>query len=415
MSVERELARRFIYEAPPRDRQLRPVVRISGLGIGLGVMLILLSFFIIDGFKQEIHAKINGFSGSIRISSPRNVYGQYSQPLTLHDEVAGQIRELCDGARVFTFIDHMALLKTDSAYSGVQLHGVDSLYNRDFYAGYLREGRLPDFSGSDPSGKTLLSRSLADHLGLRVGDEILAYFTRDSGMKVRKLEVAGLFETGFPEYDQHLGVADIRLLRGVTGWEADQVGGVEVHYKGSKETAAAYSRLFDYFANRYANHGEEYTMHTSEEMNRGLLGWLSLLDANVALILVLLIAVAGMTMITGVVVLILQKVNAIATLKALGQRNASLRKVFRYMAVEVLWRGLLWGNIFAIALAMVQKIGKFITLDPSQYYMSYVPIVIDPVTLVLTNLLVTAVIYLLILIPTSIIAGIRPSNTLRFD
>lgn len=414
MSVERELAKRFLYEAPPNKRRLRPVVRLSAVGVGLGVMLLLLSFFIVDGFKQEIHAKVNGFMGGIRISSPSNVYGRYSSPLTLEEGVSEDIERLCDGARVFTFVDQMALLKTDSAYSGVLLHGVDSLYNQDFYRGYLTEGALPVFRGDVGTG-VLLSETLATHLGLTVGDEVLAYFSVGERLKVRKLEVEGLFETGFPEYDQSLAVADVRMVRGVNDWAPNQVGGVEVHYADSRQVRDAYGRLFDYFASRYANHGEEYTMHTAEEMNRGLLGWLSLLDANVLLMLVLLVAVACMTMITGVVVLILQKVNAIATLKALGQRNSSLRRVFTQMAGGILWRGLLYGNLLALALALIQKIWKPIALDPSQYYMAYVPVAIDPLTLLITNAVVVAVIYLIILIPTSIIAGIRPSSTLRFE
>ncbi len=414
MSIEKQLAKQFIYEAPPKEQRLRPVVRLSALGIGLGLAVILLSFFVIDGFKQEVHSKINGFFGAIRISSPSNVYGQYSDPLTLPEGVLEDIRRGCGHSKVSTFIDRMGLLKTDSAYSGVLLHGVDSLYDSAFYAKYLTAGRLPSFSGST-SREALLSEALAHHLGLKVGDEVVVYFLGESGMKVRKVSVEGLFDTGFPEYDRLLALTDVRLLRGVNSWRPEQVGGVELHGLSAKGSAEAYDRLYGYFADRYAKYGEEYTMHSAAEMNRGILGWLSLLDANVALILGLLVAVAGMTMITGVVVLILQKVKAIATLKALGQRNTSLRKVFRLMALEVLWRGVLWGNTAAVILGLIQKLAKPITLDPSQYYMSYVPIVIDPVTLCVINTLVVLVIYLLILVPTSIISGIRPADSMRFE
>lgn len=423
MKVEWALASRFLYkesdEQSKGKRKLRPVVRISTIGIALSVMLILLSIFVIQGFQKELRSKINGFSGTIRISNPDNNYAQYTVPLVisndLKDELALAGKKVDASASVNSFVDEMSMVKVDSAFRAVMMHGVDVQYDSIFLRDYLVEGRIPAYVPDSTSNSVLISEKLAKHLDLACGDSFMSYFMKDEGMKIRRFEISGLFKTGFEDYDDHLIITDQRILQSVKDWDENEVSGVTVTLDDSKDAEKAFDVLFPVLADRNAKLGERYTTYTVEELNYNIFGWLKLLDANVTLILILMIAVAGMTIITGLVVLILEKVRTIATLKALGQRNSSLRRVFSILSANILFRGILYGNLLAIILALVQKYLKPISLDPSQYYMTHVPVEIDLGVLLMTNLVVFILVILFILIPTSIISNIKPSKSLRFE
>ena len=426
-SLERLLADKFLRSDPDEGSgRMRPAVRLTVAGIALGVSVVLLSFFIVQAFKEEIRTKVNGLIGSLVISNPDNVYGQYTIPLSLPSDalqaISQTVKEYEARASLFTFADEMALLKTDSAFAGILMHGVDSLYNSSFFGSYLLEGRLPEFRADTLQTEILISEYLSGRLSLGVGDEVMAYFTSndetgkpDGGVKMRRLRVSGIINTGFESFDQKMILGDVRLVRNVRGWDEGQVSGVMVQLPGGVPAEPVYESLFSLLSDRYAGAGERYAMNRAEELSGGLLQWLDLLDANVVLILFLLTAVAGMTMITGIIVLVLEKVKAIATLKALGQGNRSLKGVFRQMALSILLRGLLWGNVVALVLAAVQILWHPLTLDASQYYMNYVPMKIDLPSLLWVNVAIFVAIYLLVLIPVILISKVRPSEALRFE
>ena len=413
MALERDLAQRFLYQ---EGGKLRPVVRIASVGIALGVSLILLSLFVVQGFKQEVEQKINRFVGTIRISNPDNNYDQYSIPLTVtpgaRSEIDSKSQSLFPEARVTGFIDQMALVKTDSTFRAVIMHGIDEGYDKAFFEQYLVEGRLPNLA---VSRELLLSQKIANFLGVGVGDTFLAYYVEGERVKTRKYSIVGLINTGFDSYDEYIALTSIKELQGINGWSKEQVGGLTVTLDSRKNASKLYEVLFGVLADRNSKYGERYAMFTVEELNYNYFSWLDLLDANVLLILGLMIVVAAITIITGVVVLILEKVRAIATLKALGQRNSSIRKVFRLMAGNILLRGIVIGNVIALVIGGIQYYFRLIPLDSSQYYMNHVPIIIDWLTLLITNILVFLVVFLVVLVPTAIISGVSPSKTLRFE
>lgn len=413
MALERDLSKKFLYL---ENGKLRPVVLISSTGIALGVSLILLSLFVIRGFKQEVEQKINRFVGTIRISNPDNNYNQYSIPLMVssgaRSEIESTSQKYFSEARVTGFIDQMALVKTDSTFRVVVMHGVDEGYDQAFFERYLVEGRLPNLG---QQGELLLSQKIANYLGVGVGDNFLAYYMDGERVKARKYDVVGLINSGFDNYDEYIALTSISELQNVNGWSDNQVSGLTVTLDSRRDASKLYDVLFGVLADRNSRHGERYAMFTVEELNYNYFSWLDLLDANVLLILGLMIVVAAITIITGIVVLILEKVRAIATLKALGQRNRSIQKTFLLMARNILLRGIIIGNVIALVAGGVQYYLKLIPLDPSQYYMSHVPISINWLILLVTNLSVFLLVYLVVLIPTAIIGGINPSKTLRFD
>lgn len=305
----------------------------------------------------------------------------------------------------------MALIKVDSAFRAVMMHGVGTGYD-SLYAKYLIDGHLPNMNGN---GEVLLSHKISQHLGLGVGDQFMAYYRFGESVKMRKYEVVGLLNTGFDAYDDHLVLTSLSDLQSVNDWATDEVGGITVTATSRKYARELYESLFDLLADRHESKMERGMRCLRwKSLNYNYFGWLDLLDANVLLILILMIAVAAMTIITGVVVMILEKVRAIATLKAMGQRDRSLQQIFWLMSSSILLRGMAVGNLIALGIG-IQKQFKLVTLDPSQYYMSYVPVSIDWAVLLWTNVAVFAVVFIFVLLPTRIISSINPARTLRFE
>ncbi|MDO5035576.1 MAG: ABC transporter permease [Porphyromonas sp.] len=424
MSLEQILAERFLYQSPkkPGQRQrLRPVVLISSIGIALGVALILLSLFVVRGFKSEIRGKITAMAGNVRISNPENSYNQYTIPLTVKDDLMAELLEVAQdldpAGYVASFTQTMALLKSDSTFRGVMMLGRSELRHEpkeELYsdlAQYLLEGSLPR-SGTN---EVIISKALASYLGFSLGDDFTAYFGNNEQIRLRKYTIAGIYETGYEQYDKYMVLLGESSLKSVLGWSPEQASGLMVHLSSDQWDSELYDRAFDLLADRTARYKERYALFTSQELNSNMYGWLDLLDANVLLIMVLMIAVVAMTIITGVIVLVLEKVPAFATLKSLGQDNSSLKKSFRLMAGNIILRGLLLGNAIALLLAFIQKQWHLIRLDASQYFMTFVPVEIDLPILLWTNVGVFLLVYLFVLIPTSLIATISPASTLRFE
>lgn len=417
--LHRFIANRFLYrEGSDGGRKSLPVVRISAIGIALGVVLILLSIFIVRGFKLEIRDRINGFVGHLKIFHPDNAHNQYTQPLLTPSALLGEMRAIVTPIDpkgvVYTFADQMGVIKTDSTYSGVIIHGVDSLYDAEFFKKYLLRGECPTF-GSDEGSRILISSHVANYLDVDVGQTVMTYFFDGERLKVRKFDIAGVYRTGFKDYDENIAIGNIRDVRSVLDWSEEQSGGVEVKLSDDRLSDSVYDNLYDLLLQRVNTSGERYTMLTARDMNPAMYGWVDLLDTNVRLILILMITVAAMTMITGVIVIILERVRAIATLKALGQRNHSLRQVFHHVAVRILLKGLLWGNAVALLIGALQSHFKLVKLDAAQYYIDYVPIHISIWAILLTNLITIVALYLIIFVPTMIIANIRPAEGVRFD
>lgn len=417
-ALHRLLSRRLLYGESTDKHRLLPIIRIASIGVGVGVAFILLSLFIVSGFKYEIREKINGFSGNLRIFHPENTYGQYTTPLEVSDELEKHLEEALQAkwreAFLSPFVEQMALLKSDSAYVGLQLHGVGRGYDRAFYRPYLVQGSLPSFGTGNGAIPLLLSQKNADLLGLSPGDDILAYFFVNGQTKVRKLILSGTFRTGYKDYDESYALTDITCLQGVNGWQANEYGGIEVRLPSYHLTTQAYDTLYPLLW-ADTRSGSSYTMYTARDMSPVMFGWVDLLDTNVQLILILVICIAATIMITGIIVVILQKAHAIAILKSLGMRTRALRRTFRRLSLAIVLRGLLWGNALALVLGLLQHHTHWLRLDPAQYYMDAVPVRIEWQSLLGVNALTLIVLYLLMYVPTRIIAEIEPVKILRFD
>ena len=306
------------------------------------------------------------------------------------------------------------MLRTDDDFIGYILKGVGEDYDLSFYAQYLKEGIVPQFSDSVASGNILLSRAIADKLQLGVGDKVDSYFLQGT-MRARRYTVAGIYETGFNEYDRLFVITDLKAVQALNRWEPDQVTGVEVALTDFNKVDDMNWELGTMLDRTEDKYGEQYLVQSVTDINPGLFAWLDVLDMNVWLILALMIGVAGFTMISGLLILIIERTQFIGILKAIGASNASVRKAFLYLAMLIIGKGMLCGNIVGLGLCAVQKYTGLIPLDPTNYYLDRVPIEFNWLFILAVNVVMFVLSVLILIVPSHLISRIYPTKAMRFE
>lgn len=416
MNFELFIARRihFSKERGDNRRVTPPAVRIAVAGIALGVAMMILSVAIVVGFKQEVRNKMVGFGSHIRVSNFDSNSSYETAPIFVGDSLKSLLSALSGIRHVETFATKPGILKTETDFQGVVLKGVDVEYDWTFFRKHLKEGELFSIDTGKVTNDVLISQQLADMLRLRCGDSFHAYFVQDE-VRARKFRICGIYDTGFTDYDKLFVLTDIKHIRRLNGWEADAVSGLELQvddYDDLDEVAAA---VDDRLLNRRDRKGNIFYVRSIKELNPMIFSWLDVLDLNVAVILVLMMAVSGFTMISGLLIIILERTNMIGILKALGQQDRSLRRVFLYISAFLIGKGMLWGNIIGLALCWIQSFFRPLSLDPSVYYLDAVPIHLTPGSWLLINLGASFVSLLMMLAPSYLITKISPAKTIRFE
>ena len=416
MNFELFIARRIHFSKERGDsrRVTPPAVRIAVAGIALGVAMMILSVAIVVGFKQEVRNKMVGFGSHIRVSNFDSNSSYETAPIFVGDSLKSLLSALSGIRHVETFATKPGILKTEMDFQGIVLKGVDVEYDWTFFRKHLKEGELFSIDTGKVTNDVLISQQLADMLRLRCGDSFHAYFLQDE-VRARKFRICGIYDTGFTDYDKLFVLTDIKHIRRLNGWEADAVSGLELQvddYDDLDEVAAA---VDDRLLNRRDRKGNIFYVRSIKELNPMIFSWLDVLDLNVVVILVLMMAVSGFTMISGLLIIILERTNMIGILKALGQQDRSLRRVFLYISAFLIGKGMLWGNIIGLALCWIQSFFRPLSLDPSVYYLDAVPIHLTPGSWLLINLGASVVSLLMMLAPSYLITKISPAKTIRFE
>lgn len=411
MNLELFIARKLLKGGKKGSVSV-PIVRIALAGIALGVCVMLLSIFIITGFKNEITNKLSGFSAHLNVTSYENSDSFSGNEITVSDSIIDELRHIQGIKQVYPYITKPAILKSQHEIHGVILKGLDTTYQADFYRQHLQSGAFPDWNIPRPSDEILISASVADLLEVKAGDPLTAHFVQDPP-RARVFKIKGIYDTGFKEYDDMLVLCDIRHLQRLNGWEEGAISGLAIELDDIKNTAAAEILVSDVLP--LNEDGDFYRVTTLRETAPQIFDWLSLLNMNVWIILILIITVAGFNMVSGLLILILDKTSFIGILKALGYKNANLKKLFLYIAVGLIGRGMLWGNILAFILGGIQHFFHIIRLDPSTYYMDTVPIHFDIWYISLLNIGVLLVSVFMLIVPTMLISRIRPIKAIRFE
>lgn len=412
--METFIARR-LYRSEQGSRNVsRPAVLIAQMGVSLGLAVMLVTIAVSFGFKHEVREKAVGFSSHLHISNYETAQDYEALPVAADTALLQMLAGMDDVTHVQRYATKAGVFRTSDDFMGYVLKGVAGDYNLSFYTRYLQEGVVPEFSDSVTSNKILISRLIADKLQLAVGDKVDSYFLQ-GGMRARRYTVAGIYETGFGEYDRLFVITDLKAVQALNRWEPDQVTGIEVmlsDFGKVDDMNWELGSLIDRTEDRY---GEEYLVQSVEDLNPSLFAWLDVLDVNVWLILALMIGVAAFTMISGLLILIIERTQFIGILKALGASDKAVRKTFLYLAMLIIGKGMLWGNVLGLGLCAVQKYCRLIPLNPQDYYLDCVPIEFNWPFIIAVNVAMFVLSVLILIVPSHLISRIYPTKAMRFE
>ena len=362
----------------------------------------------------EVRNKVIGFGTHIQISNFDNNTSYETIPIAFSDTLLQALAANPAIAHVEPFATKPGILKTEQDFQGIVLKGIDEQYDWTFLKKNLKEGDILHFDPDKRSTDVLISKYLSDLLGLKLNDSFLTYFVGEE-VRVRKFHISGIYETGFADYDKLFVFADIRQVRRLNGWDDDQVSGIELLVHDYDQLDQTAEDLYFEMANRQDRQGNSYYVRSIKDLNPMIFSWLDVLDINVVVILVLMLAVAGFTMISGLLIIILERTNMIGILKALGENNRSIRKVFLYVSFFLIGKGMLWGNLIGIAICVLQSTTHILKLDPTIYYLDAVPIDLSITSLILLNIGTLAISMLMMLGPSYLITQISPARSIRFE
>jgi lipoprotein-releasing system permease protein len=403
---EWKIAKRLYFSEEGKARTSRPAVRVALGGIVIGVMVMIVAICVVVGFKQEIQRKVAGFGSHIQVVSFDNNATYELQPVEVSDSLRMKLQGIPHVKKVSTFASKPGILKTDSAFQGIIFKGTDYW---DYFAENLVEGELPS-----AKNEVLVSTVLADQLHLTVGDAILCYFVQED-LRVRKLYITGLYNTCMSEMDRLFVLGNIDLVRQLNQWKNSQSSGIELLVDDLKHLHEVADRVYFATVGRLDEAGNAFYTQTLEQLNPQIFGWLDLLDMNVVIIIVLMLCVSGFSIITGLIILILESITLIGTLKALGANNRFVRRIFIYEAILLVGKGMLWGNILGLGIVALQYFTQAIPLDAAVYYVSYVPMAFPWGWLVALNMGVLLVAWVIMLAPSAIVSQISPARVMHFE
>lgn len=404
--TEWKIAQRLYFSEENHQRSSRPAVRVALGGIVIGVLVMVVAISVVVGFKQEITQKVAGFGSHIQVVNFDNNSTYELQPIFVSDSLLQTIREIEHVAHVSTFASKPGIIKTDSAFQGIVFKGTDYWA---YFAQNIVEGELPT-----SANEILLSTELAKQLQLRVGDNFLCYFIQDD-LRVRRLYITGLYNTCMSEMDKLFILGDIALVRQLNAWKDNQVSGIEVLVDDFRHLERTTHAVYFATANRLDENGNTLYTQNLQQLNPNIFGWLDLLDMNVVIIIVLMLCVSGFSIVTGLIILILDSVQLIGTLKALGADNQFVRRIFIYQAILLIGKGMLWGNAIGLMLCALQYFTHWIPLDAASYYVSYVPMAFPWGWWLALNMGTLLLSWLILLAPSAIITQISPAKVMHFE
>lgn len=411
MNYELFIAKRIIASKEHKNSVSSPIIKISILAIAIGIIVMLFSVATGVGLQKKIKEKISGFNGDIQISTYDTNNSKITvSPVDKNQDFYPDFPAIPNVKKVQVYATKAGIIRTPDEFEGVILKGVDTAYDWSFFNEYIVAGNKPVIDDK-VSNEVLISAKTAGRLKLKIGDSFHMFFVKDDPNKApnsRKFSVSGIFNSGFEEFDETFIIGDIKHIQRMNKWEADQVGGFEIFvhdFDKLKETGFEIYNSIDPSLNAF----------TTAEKFPAIFEWLSLFDTNIIVIIAIMILIAGINMITALLVLILERTQMIGVLKALGNHNWSIRKIFLYNAAFLIGKGMLWGNAIGIGLLLIQKYFGLITLDPETYYVNQAPVHLSAFSLLWINLGTLILCLLMLIIPSFIVSKISPVKAIKFD
>lgn len=387
----------------------KPIVKIAILGITLGLAVMILTLAVVTGFQKEIRDKVIGFGSHIQITNYDNNESFEGTPIDRNQSFLAELKKNTSIRHIQSFATKAGIIKTKNELQGVVVKGVGNDFDWEFFRKNIIAGEPFTVSDSGKSDKILISKFHAEKLKLKLNDTLIIYFIQNQQQRARKFSVCGIYQTGLGDmFDQIYVIADIAHIQKLNGWKKNSIGGFEVLLNDYNKLDAA---------TEYANAaiGYKFSAKSIKELNRQIFSWLDAQDINAIVVVTLMALVAAINMISALLILILERANMIGTLKALGMTNLSVRKIFLYNASYLIGRGLLWGNIVGISICLLQKQFHLISLDQATYYLAYVPMNFNLLSVLLLNAGTFALCLLMLLLPSYIITYITPVKAMKFS
>lgn len=411
MNLEYFIAKRLITARDFKSSISAPIIKIAISAIAIGIIMMLVSVATGIGLQQKIREKVSAFNGQIVISNYDNNNSEVTIiPISKKQDFYPNFKSVPEVSHIQAIASKAGIIRTESSFEGIIFKGVGLDYDWNRIKEYLVEGKLPDYS-KGINEEVIISRFLADRLGLKVGDNFNTFFIKEEQGKMpnsRRFKITGIFNSGFQSFDATYIIGDIRHIQKINKWKPNQVGAFEVFVNDFDKIKETGDKI-------YEQTSSSLDTKTMIEKYSYIFDWLQLFDFNIIVILAIMIIVATINMVVALLVLILERTQMIGILKALGANNWSVRKIFLYNAFYLIIRGLFWGNLIGILLLLVQQYFGIIQLNPENYYVNQAPVYINWVYVVLLNLLTITVCFLVLLIPSYIITKISPVKAIRFD
>ncbi|MDR1679591.1 MAG: ABC transporter permease [Prevotellaceae bacterium] len=416
MNLEFFIAKRIQSDRKRGKSVSRPAVRVAMLGIALGVAVMLITVAIVIGFKKEIRSKVIAFGSHIQVTNFDSNASFETNPIWVTDSLVHSIATVEGVRHIQSFGIKPGIIKTDEDVQTAIFKGIDRNFDWNFYRKNLVQGDSITF-GNDglPSREVIISQYIADLMRLEVGSAFLAYFVHDENIRARKFTVTGIYCTNFVEYDRQFILTDLRQIQQINQWDTAQVSGLEILIDDYSRLNELGDAVYFKTANRFGSDGSTFLTRTIEDLNPQVFAWLGMLDMNVWIILSLMLIVAGFNMISGLLILILERTNMIGILKAIGAADWSVRKIFLYHSFFLIGRGMLWGNLLGLGLLLLQYFTHIVPLDAAYYYVDFVPVDFNIWHILLINTGAFVGSALMLLLPSYIITKISPAKAIKFE
>lgn len=404
-----------LYDTGEAGRVSASAVRIATAGVAVGIMVMIISICVTVGFQREIKSRVASLVGHVQVLNTQSLYRTHSTSIQITDSLMGELNRLPGVSNVHRFVLCPGMLKTENAFIGLFFRGVEAGFDKSFIAANIVSGRVPSFSSDSISNDSILiSASTASALQVLVGDRVYAYFF-DNNLRARRFVVSGIFQTNMADFDSKMCFTSMRTAQQLNRWQKDQFSGGEIILKDFSHVEKVSGQVSSMLSRKQDDYGQYYSSVRVDELFPQIFSWLTLLDTNVVAILILMICVAGVTMISGLLVLILERTRFIGVMKAMGSTNSQLRRIFLYLSSMIVVRGLLLGNVLALFLMALQKWTGLVTLDPASYYISYVPVHFPWTSILIVNIVTFLVCVLSLVVPTLVISHISPAKSIRFE
>ena len=383
------------------------IVRIAIIGVMLSLAVMMLSIGIIKGFKTEIQDKIRGYIGDIRIFKYDLNNSFELSPFVPAPATIANLRKNPEVVYFQPYATKPAIISANDEVEGINFKGIDSTFNWDYIKKHMISGKILNFGDSAGATKQIMiSQFTANRLKLKVGDKFIMHFVQNPPRR-RPFTIVGIYSVGVEEIDKNFVLGDINIIRRLNDWKPDEIGGIEIRIKDFNKLKATSTAIYE---------GLEIKLKSEsvQDYFPAIFTWLSLLDVNTKVLLILMMVVGVINMITALLIMILERTNMIGMLKAFGMTDFSVMKIFLYNALYLVGLGLLLGNVLGLGLALLQTQTHIFKLDQTSYYLAYVPMEIHLIDVILLNIGTGAVCLIVLILPSLLVSKISPLKAIRF-